>query len=242
MVTAQVSAARQVRRLLVVDDDRTVADVVSVYLANAGYAVSRAEDGTTALQLAATELPDLVVLDLMLPGVPGLDVCRSLRRLGPVPIIMLTARSGEEDRILGLECGADDYVTKPFSPRELVARVDAVLRRVDTRSTFDRTLSVTDGDLVIDAAAREVRLHGRPVGLTAREYDLLAFLVRNPRTAFSRELLLHRVWDWNFGDISTVTVHIRRLREKIEDDPAKPKRLVTVWGTGYRYEPAEVIL
>jgi DNA-binding response OmpR family regulator len=242
MGLGQVLAAPQVRRLLVVDDDRTVAEVVSVYLTNAGYDVARAEDGSTALELAAAELPDLVVLDLMLPGVPGLEVCRRLRALGPVPIIMLTARSGEEDRIIGLECGADDYVTKPFSPRELVARVDAVLRRVDTYPAHDRTISVADGDLLIDLAAREVRLRGKPVGLTTREYDLLAFLARNPRTAFSRELLLHRVWDWSFGDVSTVTVHIRRLREKIEDDPANPKRLVTVWGTGYRYEPSELNL
>jgi DNA-binding response OmpR family regulator len=240
MGLGQVLAAPQVRRLLVVDDDRTVAEVVSVYLANAGYEVARAEDGSTALELAAADLPDLVVLDLMLPGVSGLKVCRRLRALGPVPIIMLTARSGEEDRILGLECGADDYVTKPFSPRELVARVDAVLRRSDTHPAHDRILSISDGDLLIDLAAREVRLRDKPVGLTTREYDLLAFLARNPRTAFSRELLLHRVWDWSFGDVSTVTVHIRRLREKIEDDPANPKRLVTVWGTGYRYEPSEL--
>ena len=238
MVTAQVSATHRVRRLLIVDDDRTVADVVSVYLTNAGYAVARAEDGATALEQSAAELPDLVVLDLMLPGVSGLEVCRRLRALGPVPIIMLTARSGEEDRIVGLECGADDYVTKPFSPRELVARVDAVLRRVGTHVAQEMAPSIADGDLLIDTAAREVRLHGRPISLTGREYDLLAFLARNPRTAFSRELLLQRVWDWSFGDVSTVTVHIRRLREKIEEDPATPKRLVTVWGTGYRYEPA----
>ena len=240
MVIRRASDGDPARRILVIDDDRTVADVVSVYLTNAGYSVARASDGAVALDLAADELPDLVVLDLMLPGVPGLEVCRRLRELGPVPIIMLTARSGEEDRIVGLECGADDYVTKPFSPRELVARVDAVLRRVDTHLAHEKTTSISDGDLLIDAAAREVRLHGKPVGLTTREYDLLAFLARNPRTAFSRELLLHRVWDWNFGDVSTVTVHIRRLREKIEDDPATPKRLVTVWGTGYRYEPIGV--
>jgi two-component system response regulator ResD len=240
MGLGQVLAAPQVRRLLVVDDDRTVAEVVSVYLTNAGYEVARAEDGSTALELAAADLPDLVILDLMLPGVPGLEVCRRLRALGPVPIIMLTARTGEEDRIIGLECGADDYVTKPFSPRELVARVDAVLRRVDTHPAQNRMITISDRDLRIDLAAREVSLRGKPVGLTTREYDLLAFMAGNPRTAFSRELLLHRVWDWSFGDVSTVTVHIRRLREKIEDDPANPKRLVTVWGTGYRYEPSEL--
>ena len=225
------------RSVLVVDDDRTVADVISVYLTNAGYSVGSAADGPTALRLAAADPPDLVVLDLMLPGLPGLDVCRRLREVGTVPIIMLTALSGEDERIIGLQCGADDYVTKPFSPRELVARVEAVLRRVDAQPPHGSDSIITDGELRIDEGAREVTVRGRPVGLTSREYDLLAFLARNPRTAFTRELLLQRVWDWSFGDVSTVTVHIRRLREKIEDDPAKPQRLVTVWGTGYRYEP-----
>lgn len=238
MAAERASAAGPARCVLVVDDDRTVADVVSVYLTNAGYSVVSAADGPSALELAAAHDPDLVVLDLMLPGISGLEVCRQLHERGPVPIIMLTARSGEEERIAGLQYGADDYVTKPFSPRELVARVEAVLRRADSQPAHGRALSIVDGDLRIDEGAREVRLHGRPVGLTSREYDLLAFLARNPRTAFTRELLLHQVWDWSFGDVSTVTVHMRRLREKIEDDPAKPKRLVTVWGTGYRYEPA----
>jgi DNA-binding response OmpR family regulator len=236
---AAATASRSGPTVLVVDDDRTVADVVSVYLTNAGYSVLSAADGASALELADAQLPHLVVLDLMLPGVPGLEVCRRLRALGPVPIIMLTARSDEEERVLGLRCGADDYVTKPFSPRELVARVEAVLRRAQTDPQLSRDTVIRDGDLSIDPAAREVRLRGRPVALTAREYDLLAFLARHPRTAFSRELLLQRVWDWSFGDVSTVTVHVRRLREKLEDDPAKPTRLVTVWGTGYRYEPAE---
>ncbi len=240
MVAPPESEANPALRVLVVDDDRTVADVVSAYLTNAGYAVFNAADGSTAIELAAAHDPDLVVLDLMLPGVPGLEVCRLLRDRGPVPIIMLTARGGEEERIAGLQCGADDYVTKPFSPRELVARVAAVLRRADTRPAADpRPSVITDGGLRIDEAAREVQLHGQPVALTSREYDLLAFLARNPRTAFTRELLLHEVWEWSFGDVSTVTVHIRRLREKIEDDPASPRRLVTVWGTGYRYEPGE---
>jgi DNA-binding response OmpR family regulator len=223
---------------MVVDDDRTVADVLSMYLVNAGYSVLSAADGTSALELADAQLPNLVVLDLMLPGVPGLEVCRRLRALGPVPIIMLTARSDEDERVLGLRCGADDYVTKPFSPREVVARVEAVLRRAQRDPTLERAPSYGDVDLSIDPAAREVRLRGQAVMLTAREYDLLAFLVRHPRTAFTREMLLQQVWDWSFGDVSTVTVHVRRLREKLEDDPAKPTRLVTVWGTGYRYEPA----
>ncbi len=239
MVAAEVTRSQPQRSVLVVDDDRTVAGVVSVYLAHVGYCVASAADGATALEMAAAHPPDLVVLDLMLPGVPGLEVCRRLREQGAVPIIMLTARGGEEERIAGLQCGADDYVTKPFSPRELVARVQAVLRRADAQPAHERGANISDGGLVIDAAAREVTLHGRTVGLTSREYDLLAFLARHPRTAFSRELLLQRVWDWSFGDVSTVTVHVRRLREKIEDDPAKPKRLVTVWGAGYRYEPAE---
>ena len=234
-----VTATDTARTVLVVDDDRTVADVVSMYLANAGYSVLSATDGTSALELAGAQLPQLVVLDLMLPGVPGLEVCARLRALGPVPIIMLTARSDEDDRVLGLHCGADDYVTKPFSPRELVARVEAVLRRAQPDPALERAASFGDGELSIDPGAREVRLRGRPVGLTAREYDLLAFLARHPHTAFSREMLLQRVWDWSFGDVSTVTVHVRRLREKLEDDPAKPTRLVTVWGTGYRYEPSE---
>jgi DNA-binding response OmpR family regulator len=239
MAAAELAGSHPVRTVLVVDDDRTVADVVSVYLAHVGYSVDSAADGATALDMAAAHPPDLVVLDLMLPGVPGLEVCRRLRELSSVPIIMLTARGGEEERIVGLHCGADDYVTKPFSPRELVARVEAVLRRAHAQPAHQSGTTITDGDLLIDTAAREVRLDGRPIGLTSREYDLLVFLADHPRTAFSREMLLQRVWDWSFGDVSTVTVHIRRLREKIEEDPANPTRLVTVWGTGYRYEPTE---
>jgi DNA-binding response OmpR family regulator len=238
-MTATATATRAGRSVLVVDDDRTVADVVSVYLANAGYSVVSAADGARALELASAELPQLVVLDLMLPGVPGLEVCRRLRALGPVPIIMLTARSDEDERILGLRCGADDYVTKPFSPRELVARVEAVLRRSQADTSAGTDAAISDGELFIDPDAHEVRLRGIPVALTGREHDLLVFLARHPRVAFSRESLLQQVWDWSFGDVSTVTVHVRRLREKLEDDPANPKRLVTVWGTGYRYEPAE---
>jgi DNA-binding response OmpR family regulator len=239
MAVAELAGSHPVRTVLVVDDDRTVADVVSVYLAHAGYAVLTAADGAAGLEMAAVHPPDLVVLDLMLPGVPGLEVCRRLRERGPIPIIMLTARGGEEERIAGLQYGADDYVTKPFSPRELVARVEAVLRRADVRPAHETETTITDGGLLIDMAARQVRLNGQPIGLTGREYDLLAFLAAHPRTAFSRELLLQRVWDWSFGDVSTVTVHIRRLREKIEENPGSPTRLVTVWGTGYRYEPAE---
>ncbi len=220
-----------------VDDDHAVADVVSRYLTNAGHQVVNAADGRTAVELAAARPPELVVLDLMLPGMPGLEVCRRLHEIGPVAVIMLTARNGEEERILGLQGGADDYVTKPFSPRELVARVEAVLRRSRAPLRSESVARIEDGTLAIDAAAREVRIDGRVVNLTGREFDLLAFLARHPRVAFSREQLLERVWDWTFGDVSTVTVHIRRLREKVEIDPAKPQRLVTVWGLGYRFEP-----
>jgi len=239
VAAAELTGSHPARTVLVVDDDRTVADVVSVYLTHAGYSVDSAANGATALAMAAAHPPDLVVLDLMLPGVPGLEVCRRLRELGTVPIIMLTARGGEDERIDGLQCGADDYVTKPFSPRELVARVEAVLRRAHAQPPGQSGKTITDGGLLIDTGAREVRLDGRRIGLTSREYDLLAFLAGHRRTAFSREMLLQRVWDWSFGDVSTVTVHIRRLREKIEEDPANPTRLVTVWGTGYRYEPTE---
>lgn len=226
-------------RVLVVDDDRTVSDVVSRYLLREGHEVEWAATGPAALQRATAHPPDLVVLDLMLPGMSGLEVCQRLRQVAQVPVIMLTARGEEGDRVVGLEVGADDYVTKPFSPRELVLRVAAVLRRAHgTGPTGLRAL--TDGDLSIDTAAHQAVLAGEVLALTAREYDLLVFLLRHPRTAFTREQLLERVWDWSFGDVSTVTVHVRRLREKIEPDPTNPIRLVTVWGVGYRYEPIEV--
>ncbi len=228
-----------VSRVLVVDDDPTVSDVVSRYLTRDGHQVETVSDGLQALRAATMSVPDLVVLDLMLPMMSGLEVCRRLRELGPVPVIMLTARSDEADRVAGLELGADDYVTKPFSPRELALRVDAVLRRSRTAATGDGSTRLTDGDLVIDPAAHQATLSGSGLSLTAREYDLLAFLLRHPRVAFSREQLFEQVWGWSFGDVSTVTVHVRRLREKIEADPSRPRRLVTVWGVGYRYEPAD---
>jgi DNA-binding response OmpR family regulator len=171
---------------------------------------------------------------------PGFEVCRRIREVAPIPVVMLTARGAAEDRVAGLELGADDYVTKPFSVRELVLRVGAVLRRASGPLPSTAATVITDGALRVDTGAHEVTLAGRPLALTAREYDLLAHLLRHPRTAFTREELLERVWDWTFGDVSTVTVHVRRLREKIEDDPARPSRLVTVWGVGYRYEPVQV--
>jgi DNA-binding response OmpR family regulator len=228
-----------VSRVLVVDDDPTVSDVVSRYLTRDGHEVEAVSDGLRALRAATMSLPDLVVLDLMLPTMSGLEVCRRLRELGPVPVIMLTARSDEADRVAGLELGADDYVTKPFSPRELALRVEAVLRRSRTAVSGADSTRLVDGDLVIDPAAHRATLAGAALSLTAREYDLLVFLLRHSRVAFTREQLFEHVWGWSFGDVSTVTVHARRLREKIEVDPSRPRRLVTVWGIGYRYEPTD---
>jgi len=226
-------------RILVVDDDATVADVVGRYLARDGHRVECVRDGYTALRRAADELPDLVVLDLMLPGIGGLEVCRRLREQWPVPVVMLTALGEETDRVAGLETGADDYVTKPFSPRELALRVKSVLRRArDAAQPGPPAEGVLrDGDLVIDLGAHEATMADRVLPLTSREYDLLVYLLAHPNQAFTREQLLSLVWDWTFGDTSTVTVHIRRLREKIEREPAFPQRIVTVWGVGYRYQP-----
>jgi DNA-binding response OmpR family regulator len=227
------------RRVLVVDDDRTVSDVVCRYLEHAGYAVTHAADGAAALAAVARERPDLVVLDLMLPEVDGLEVCRRLRAKpgDALPIVMLTAAGDEADRITGLQLGADDYVTKPFSPRELVLRVGSVLRRAGGGPPT-RPETLTDGDLVVEVASRVARLDGVELTLTVREFDLLVWLMRHPGRAFRRAELLEKVWGWSFGDQSTVTVHVRRLREKVERDPASPCRIVTVWGVGYRYEPA----
>ncbi|GAA1527898.1 response regulator transcription factor [Actinomadura kijaniata] len=225
-------------RVLVVDDDPTVAEVVARYLERDGHEVECVADGARALRRAADRPPDLVVLDLMLPGMSGLEVCRRLRATSAVPIVMLTALGDENDRLVGLESGADDYVTKPFSPRELALRVRSVLRRARGAVVPGVGGPLRDGDLVVDVVAHEAERAGRRLTLTAREFDLLAFLLRNPQQAFTRDQLLDRVWGWSFGDSSTVTVHVRRLREKIEDDPAAPRRIVTVWGVGYRYEPA----
>jgi DNA-binding response OmpR family regulator len=226
---------------LVVDDDETVRDVVHRYLDRAGYRVVLAGDGEQALRAVADKAPDVVVLDLMLPRLGGLEVCRRLRRDAVrVPIVMLTALGEEEDRVLGLELGADDYVTKPFSPRELVLRVASVLRRsreLPARDTDHEP--VRDGDLTVDVPGRRAYRAGRPLSLTVREFDLLAFLVRRPGQVFSRAELLERVWGWDFGDQSTVTVHVRRLREKVEPDPTAPSRIATVWGVGYRYDRAD---
>jgi two-component system, OmpR family, response regulator ResD len=231
-------------RILVVEDDLTVAEVVVDYLRHAGLEPRHALDGQTALEIAADWPPDLVVLDLMLPGASGLEVCRRLRedRKGkdtrmPLPVIMLTALSEESDRVAGLENGADDYVTKPFSPRELTLRVEAVLRRVRAAETVAATPQpVRSGRLEVDVAARRARSDGQELDLTVREFDLLAFFVSHPGRAFTRAELLEQVWGWSFGDLSTITVYVRRLRDKVEQVPAAPAQLQTVWGVGYRWE------
>jgi len=221
-------------RILVVDDDVTVRDVVRRYLELAGHEVELAGDGEQALRSFAFREPDLVVLDLMLPGIDGLEVCRRLRHRSAVPVVMLTALGEEEDRIVGLQLGADDYVTKPFSPRELALRVTSVLRRARPRQPEPGEL--VDGGLRVDLAARSAGLDGVELALTTREFDLLAFFMTHRGKAFNRAELLERVWGWEFGDQSTVTVHVRRLREKVEVDSARPVRIATVWGVGYRYD------
>ena len=228
-------------RVLVVDDEPAVRQAVRRALSFEGYDVLLAAEGAEALTLLSSEPVDIVVLDVLMPQLDGLEVCRRLRALAPVPIVILTARSQESDRIVGLDLGADDYVSKPFSTKELVARVRAVLRRARgplAAAAPDAPRVHVDGDLEVDIAARQARIAGDVVSLTAREFELLAFLVRHPRRAFRREELLEGVWGYRYGDASTVTVHVRRLREKIEPDPANPVRIVTVWGVGYRWEGA----
>ncbi|MGH3979684.1 MAG: response regulator transcription factor [Pseudonocardiaceae bacterium] len=223
-------------RVLVFDDDPTIRDVVRRYLERDGHAVSVTGEGESALALARQVTPDLVVLDLMLPGIDGLEVCRQLRARGAVPVVMLTALGEEADRIAGLQLGADDYVTKPFSPAELALRVASVLRRSRVAATPSQPEALRDGELTVDVAARRAERDGVELALTTREFDLLVFLLRHRGHAFTRAELLERVWEWSFGDHSTVTVHVRRLREKVEVDPARPVRIATVWGVGYRYD------
>jgi DNA-binding response OmpR family regulator len=223
--------------VLVVEDDATVADVVARYLAADGFDVRCVGDGHAAITATKELEPEIVVLDIMLPGLDGLEVCRRLRATTPVPIIMLTALGEESDRITGLELGADDYLTKPFSPRELVARVNAVLRRAVPSIDGREHRVISAGDLEIDVGAHEVRRAGRLINLTAKEFDLLAFLSSHPRRVFTRDELLAQVWGYSYGDRSTVTVHVRRLREKIEPDPTRPQHVATVWGVGYRFDP-----
>ena len=222
--------------ILVVDDEPTIGEVVSAYLQRAGYETRVAIDGDEALAAVAERSPDLIVLDLMLPGTDGLEVMRRVRERSDrsSAIILLTAKGGESDRVSGLRLGADDYVVKPFSPAELVARVDAVLRRVDTVREEEPTL--TFGSLVIDPTARQVHCASEPIALTSREFDLLLFLARHPGRAFTREELMDQVWKYAFyTDTSTVTVHIKRLRAKLELQPEQPRWIETVWGVGYRF-------
>jgi len=222
--------------VLVVDDDATTRDVIVRYLEREGFEALEAEDGGRARALIESAEPNLVILDLMLPGIDGLSVIRWMRSTGWTPVIMLTALGEETDRIVGLELGADDYVTKPFSPRELVARVRTVLRRSGPSAQAVERLET--GGLVLDAAAREVRKGDAELRLTAREFDLLWFLASHPRRVFSRDQIMSRVWGYDDGlDTGTVTVHVRRVREKIEDDPSEPRHLETVWGIGYRFTP-----
>jgi DNA-binding response OmpR family regulator len=228
--------ARDVR-VLVVDDEPMVLEVVSRYLERDGYLVDAAADGAKALEMFERRPPHLVILDLMLPCVPGLDVLRELRRRSDVPVVLLTARGIEADRVSGLELGADDYVVKPFSPRELVARVRSILRRVD-RTDAPGLPMEWDG-LVIDPASREVFVDGRHVTLTRREFDLLLYMARHPRRVCTRAQLLEHVWDSSaeWQDSATVTVHVGHLRQKIERDPQRPRWIATVRGVGYRFEP-----
>jgi two-component system, OmpR family, response regulator ResD len=227
------------RRVLVVEDDPNLSEVVARYLQREGFTVEVRDDGQAGLEHALEWLPDLVVLDVLLPGLDGFEVCRQLRQSAPIPVVMLTARAEEDDRVLGLELGADDYVTKPFSPRELTARIKAVLRRASTPlpgATSPERGPLRAGSLEVDTVAHETLRAGVPVHLTAREFDLLVHLMDHPRTAFRREELLETVWGWTYGDAATVTVHMRRLRIKLEEDPTEPRHLITVSG-GYRFEP-----
>ena len=228
--------------ILVVDDEPSIAEIVSLYLRQAGFRVRVARDGVAALKALTEELPDLVVLDLMLPGVDGLEITRRLRAVGNTPIIMLTARREEADRVLGLEIGADDYIVKPFSNAELVSRVRAVLRRTTASAALPvdgRQPAILRYELLsIDFKTRLVTIEGRELMLTAKEFDLLWYLAAHPRQVFNRDQLLDAVWGkTQYIDPSTVTVHVRRVREKIERDPATPRHLHTVWGVGYKFEP-----
>jgi DNA-binding response OmpR family regulator len=225
-------------QILVIEDEASVGEVVQLYLRRAGYGVSLVKDGKKALELLEGSLPGLVILDLMLPGADGWEILRTLRARSDVPVIMLTARKEEIDRIAGLELGADDYVVKPFSPQEIVSRVRAVLRRTNPKTEAESEQSLVFEDLCIDPRTRLVTVHGEEKGLTAKEFDLLFLLAQHPRQVFTRDHLLERIWGASdYIDPGTVTVHIRRLREKIEPNPAEPHHLLTVWGVGYRFEP-----
>ena len=224
--------------ILVVEDEPSIAEVVGLYLRRAGYQVSIARDGLEAQQTIETHLPDLIVIDLMLPVINGFELTRWLREFSDIPVIMLTARRDEIDRIAGLEMGADDYVLKPFSPQELVSRVRAVLRRTSSKKATTGEKPITYSSMEIDPQTRLVTINDHEINLTAKEFDTLWLLAQNPRQVFTRNQVLEQVWGISdYIDPSTVTVHIRRLREKIEPDPSNPQHLLTVWGVGYKFEP-----
>jgi DNA-binding response OmpR family regulator len=224
--------------ILVVEDEPSIREVVTLYLERAGYQVDCVSDGAAALVFLDKNTPDLVVLDLMLPGVDGFEITRHLRQQGDTPIIMLTARRAETDRIAGLEMGADDYVVKPFSPQELVSRVRAVLRRTRGQPQISQGESLEFDDLRINPVTRLVEVNSQEIQLTAKEFDLLLFMAKHKRQVFNRDQLLDHVWGLaDYIDPSTVTVHVRRLREKVEVDPSTPRHIITVWGVGYKFEP-----
>ncbi|MDO8682566.1 MAG: response regulator transcription factor [Armatimonadota bacterium] len=224
------------QRILIVEDESALAETLAVNLKAEGYRTIIASDGVSALDLAASERPDLVILDIMLPGLDGLEVCRALRKRTDIPIIMLTAKAREVDKVIGLEIGADDYITKPFSMLELIARVRAALRRHN--KDIGKQEVIQSGDLTLDRASHTVTISSVDVDLRPKEFDLLTVLLENKGRALSREALLRQVWgEDEYIDHNTVDVHIRRLREKIEDDPSKPKRVLTIRGAGYKFAP-----
>ena len=224
-------------KILIVEDDRNLLDTLKYKLGREGYSTVAAADGAEALEVARRERPDLIILDIMLPKLSGFEVCRILRQEMTVPIMMLTARSEDVDKIVGLEIGADDYMTKPFSMRELMARLGAMLRRAGMAAQAAKPESFRVGELEIDAARHQARLRGKLLELSPKEFELLLFLARNRGFVFSREQLLDKVWGYDYaGETRTVDVHIRWLRQKIESEPAKPKHLLTVRGTGYKLE------
>jgi DNA-binding response OmpR family regulator len=230
-------------QVLIVDDEPGIVRLISMYLEREGFQTASARTGAEALEIVARTAPALVILDIMLPDIDGWEICREIRRSSDVPIIMLTAREGDEDKIVGLEIGADDYVTKPFVPRELVARAKAILRRAKAAAPSGASKDgiMELGDLYIDLARREVRLEGEPITLRAKEYDLLVELARRPGVVFTREKLLQDVWGYEFfGDSGTIDVHVRRLRAKLNDDSQHPKFIETVWGVGYRLKEHKV--
>ena len=225
-------------RILVVEDETSIADVVARYLRRDGHEVETVSDGAAAITRFEETSPELIVLDLMLPGLDGQEVLRRVRAAGDTPVVILTAKGEELDRLVGFGLGADDYVTKPFSPRELAARVQAVLRRASHEAPATSGSGIRVGDLMIDGATREVERAGEPIPMTAREFDLIYFLAQHPGQVFSRDQLIDAVWDYHaISDAGTVTVHIRRIRAKLEPDPSRPRYLKTVWGVGYKLEP-----